>query len=44
MGSEDDDPGRGVTFEFGSYAAGLSPFPEEGRVTIGGSTDCFPPG
>lgn len=44
LGSHDIRHSRGLTFEFDGYLVGLTPFPEEGRVTIGGSTDCFPQG
>ena len=43
LGAVDDNPGRPLSFVFDGYLVGLSPFPDEGRVTIGGSTVCFPP-
>lgn len=43
LGSEDDDPGRRLNYELDGFGVGLSLFPDEDRVTIGGSTVCFPP-
>jgi hypothetical protein len=43
-GYEDIDPGSGVNIRFDvGYVVGISGFPEEGEVLLGGSTPCFPP-
>lgn len=39
----DSRPGDGISIELDGYLIGLTPFSDEGRVAIGGSTDCFPP-
>lgn len=44
LGSSDDDSGSRITFPFDGFSVGMDLFPNEDRVTIGGSTKCFPPG